>query len=57
VTLGEGWTAGEKKAFYKANADELRQRSGFRPEDDIVSLIVVQRETGSLGLRIVQFAS
>ena len=30
VTLSEGRTADQKKAFYKAIADGLRQRIGFR---------------------------
>jgi 4-oxalocrotonate tautomerase len=56
VTLSEGRTVDQKKAFYKAIADGLRQRIGLRPEDVFVSLIEVKRENWSLGLGVAQFA-
>jgi phenylpyruvate tautomerase PptA (4-oxalocrotonate tautomerase family) len=56
VTLSEGRTADQKKAFYKAIANGLRQRIGFRAEDVFVNLIEVKRENWSLGLGIAQFA-
>ena len=55
VTLSEGRSADQKKAFYKAIADGLRQR-GFRAEDVFVNLVEVKRENWSLGLGIAQFA-
>jgi 4-oxalocrotonate tautomerase len=56
VMLRERRTANQNRAFYKAIADGLRQRIGFRAEDVFLSLIEVKRENWSLGHGIAQFA-
>ena len=56
MTLSEGRTSEQKKAFYKAIADGSRQQIGVCPEDVFVNLTEVKRENWSLGLGIAQFA-
>jgi 4-oxalocrotonate tautomerase len=56
VTLADGRTVEQKKAFYKAVADGLNQRIGLRKEDVFINLVEVKRENWSLGNGIAQFA-
>lgn len=54
VTLSEGRTADQKKAFYKAIVDGLRQRIGHRAEDVFVNLIEVKRRLPDPSITINQ---
>lgn len=49
VTLNEGRTTDQKRAFYKAVADGLHSQLGLRREDVIINLIEVSRENWSFG--------
>jgi 4-oxalocrotonate tautomerase len=56
VTLNEGRTLEQKRAFYKAVADGLNQRIGLRREDVILSLVEVKKENWSFGNGEAQYA-
>ncbi len=56
VTLGDGRTTEQKKAFYKAVADGLNSRIGLRREDVFINLVEVKLENWSLGNGVGQFA-
>ncbi|MBZ5728278.1 MAG: tautomerase family protein [Acidobacteriia bacterium] len=49
VTLNEGRTIEQKRAFYKAIADGLQQRLNMRREDVLVNLVEVRKENWSFG--------
>jgi 4-oxalocrotonate tautomerase len=49
VTLSDGRTIEQKKAFYKAVADGLQQRVAMRREDVFVNLVEVRKENWSFG--------
>jgi 4-oxalocrotonate tautomerase len=56
VTLNEGRTLDQKKAFYKGVADGLHERLGMRREDVMISLVEVKKENWSFGNGIAQYA-
>jgi phenylpyruvate tautomerase PptA (4-oxalocrotonate tautomerase family) len=56
VTLNEGRTLEQKRAFYKAVADGLHQRIGLRREDVILNLVEVKKENWSFGNGVAQYA-
>jgi phenylpyruvate tautomerase PptA (4-oxalocrotonate tautomerase family) len=56
VTLNEGRTLDQKKAFYKAIADGLNQRADIRREDIVISLVEVKKENWSFGNGVAQYA-
>ena len=56
LTLNAGRTVEQKKAFYRAVADTLHARLGFRLEDVFISLVEVQKENWSFGNGIAQYA-
>jgi 4-oxalocrotonate tautomerase len=56
LTLNVGRSVEQKKAFYKAVADDLHVRLGLRPEDVLINLIDVQKENWSFGLGVAQYA-
>ena len=56
VTLSSGRTVEMKQAFYKAVADGLHERIGFRREDVFISLVEVKKENWSFGNGIAQYA-
>jgi 4-oxalocrotonate tautomerase len=56
VTLNDGRTVEQKKAFYKAVADGLQQRVAMRSEDVFVNLVEVRKENWSFGNGEAQYA-
>jgi 4-oxalocrotonate tautomerase len=57
VTLNEGRTVEQKRAFYKAVADGLHQRLDVRPQDVFINLVEVKKENWSFGNGEAQYAS
>jgi 4-oxalocrotonate tautomerase len=49
ITLNEGRTTDQKRAFYKAVADDLHTQLGLRREDIVINLIEVKKENWSFG--------
>ena len=49
ITLNEGRTTDQKRAFYKAIADGLHARLGLRREDVFINLVEVKKENWSFG--------
>jgi phenylpyruvate tautomerase PptA (4-oxalocrotonate tautomerase family) len=56
VTLSDGRTVEQKKAFYKAVADGLQQRVAMRREDVFINLVEVRKENWSFGNGEAQYA-
>jgi 4-oxalocrotonate tautomerase len=56
LTLNEGRTVEQKRAFYKAVADGLHERAGMRREDVLISLVEVRKENWSFGNGEAQYA-
>jgi phenylpyruvate tautomerase PptA (4-oxalocrotonate tautomerase family) len=56
VTWNAGRTIEVKKAFYKAIADGIHERTGLRREDVWISLVDVKREDWSFGNGEMQYA-
>lgn len=56
LTLNEGRTLDQKRAFYKAVADGLHQRLGLRREDVFINLVEVRKENWSFGNGEAQYA-
>jgi 4-oxalocrotonate tautomerase len=56
VTMNEGRTVEQKKAFFKHVADGLQQRLGLRHEDVLINLVEVRKENWSFGNGIAQYA-
>jgi 4-oxalocrotonate tautomerase len=56
ITLGEGRTVDQKKAFYKRLAERLHSELQIRIEDVFVNLIEVKKENWSYGNGIAQYA-
>ena len=56
VTLNEGRTLEQKKAFYKAIADGLYERLHLRREDVLISLVEVSKENWSFGNGEAQYS-
>jgi 4-oxalocrotonate tautomerase len=57
VTLNDGRTVDQKRAFYKAVADGLHERVGLRREDVFINLVEVKKENWSFGNGEAQYAS
>lgn len=57
VTLSEGRTVDQKKAFYKAIADGLHGRLQIRREDVFISLVEVRKEDWSFGNGEAQYVT
>ena len=49
LTLNEGRTLDQKRAFYKAVATGLQQRLNLRPQDVLINLVEVKKENWSFG--------
>jgi 4-oxalocrotonate tautomerase len=49
LTLAEGRTVAQKRAFYRRVADDLHKRLGVRREDVFFSLVGTSREDWSFG--------
>jgi len=56
ITWNAGRTIEVKKAFYRAVADGIHERTGLRKEDIFINLVEVQRENWSFGNGDMQFA-
>jgi 4-oxalocrotonate tautomerase len=56
LTLNEGRTVDQKRAFYKAVALGLHQRLNIRLEDVLINLVEVGKENWSFGLGVAQYA-
>lgn len=56
ITLNEGRTLDQKRAFYKAIADGLASRLALRREDVLISLVEVRKENWSFGNGEAQYA-
>ena len=56
LTLNDGRTVDQKRAFYKAVADGLHERAGMRREDVLISLVEVRKENWSFGNGEAQYA-
>jgi len=56
VTLNEGRTLEQKKAFYRAVADRLHAELGVRREDVLINLVEVRKENWSFGNGEAQYA-
>jgi 4-oxalocrotonate tautomerase len=56
ITLNEGRTVEQKRAFYKAIADGLHARLRIRREDVFINLIEVKKENWSFGNGEAQYA-
>jgi phenylpyruvate tautomerase PptA (4-oxalocrotonate tautomerase family) len=56
LTLNEGRTLDQKRAFYKAVADGLHERLGLRREDVFINLVEVKKENWSFGNGEAQYA-
>ena len=56
VTMNEGRTVEQMKAFFKNVADGLHQRLGLRREDVLINLVEVRKENWSFGNGIAQYA-
>jgi phenylpyruvate tautomerase PptA (4-oxalocrotonate tautomerase family) len=57
LTLNEGRTVDQKRAFYNAVATGLHQRLNLRPQDVFISLVEVKKENWSFGNGEAQYAS
>jgi 4-oxalocrotonate tautomerase len=56
VTLNDGRTVYQKRAFYRAIADGLHQRLELRREDVFINLVEVRKENWSFGNGEAQYA-
>ena len=56
ITMSAGRTLEQKRALYKAIAQNLAARPGVRPEDVFVNLVEVAKENWSFGNGIAQYA-
>jgi 4-oxalocrotonate tautomerase len=56
LTLNEGRTVDQKRAFYKAVAMGLYQHLDLRPQDVFISLVEVKKENWSFGNGEAQYA-
>jgi 4-oxalocrotonate tautomerase len=56
VTLNDGRTVEQKKAFFKAVADGLHERLALRREDVLINLVEVRKENWSFGNGEAQYA-
>jgi phenylpyruvate tautomerase PptA (4-oxalocrotonate tautomerase family) len=56
LTLNEGRTVDQKRAFYKAVATGLHQHLNLRPQDVFISLVEVKKENWSFGNGEAQYA-
>jgi phenylpyruvate tautomerase PptA (4-oxalocrotonate tautomerase family) len=56
LTLNDGRTVDQKRAFYKAVADGLHERAGMRRQDVLISLVEVRKENWSFGNGEAQYA-
>jgi 4-oxalocrotonate tautomerase len=56
ITLNQGRSLEQKRAFYKMVADELHERIALRREDVVIGLVEVSKENWSFGNGEAQYA-
>jgi 4-oxalocrotonate tautomerase len=56
LTLNEGRSVDQKRAFYKAVATGLHQQLNLRPQDVFINLVEVKKENRSFGNGEAQYA-
>jgi phenylpyruvate tautomerase PptA (4-oxalocrotonate tautomerase family) len=56
LTMNEGRSVEQKKAFFKAVVDGLHDRAKTRREDVFINLVEVKKENWSFGNGIAQYA-
>jgi phenylpyruvate tautomerase PptA (4-oxalocrotonate tautomerase family) len=56
VTLNEGRSVEQKRAFYRSIVDGLQRRLNVRREDVVINLVEVKRENWSFGNGEAQYA-
>lgn len=56
ITLNEGRTLEQKKAFYRAIAGGLQREIALRPQDVFINLVEVKKENWSFGNGEAQYA-
>ena len=56
ITLSDGRTLEQKRAFYKAIVDGLHERLALRREDVFINLVEVRKENWSFGNGEAQYA-
>jgi 4-oxalocrotonate tautomerase len=56
ITMSEGRTVEQKRAFFKAIADGLHERLRMRREDVFINLVEVRKENWSFGNGLAQYA-
>ena len=56
ITWSEGRTVEQKKALYRAIADNLANKPDIRPEDVFINLVEVKKENWSFGNGVAQYA-
>jgi len=57
ITLSDGRTVEQKRAFYQAIVEGLHERLGLRREDVFINLIEVRKENWSFGNGVAQYAT
>lgn len=57
VTLSQGRTVEQKKAFYKRVAEDLRRELKIDPQDVFINLVEVSKENWSFGNGEAQYVS
>jgi phenylpyruvate tautomerase PptA (4-oxalocrotonate tautomerase family) len=57
ITLNEGRTLEQKKAFFRAIADGLQREIQLRPQDVFINLVEVKKENWSFGNGEAQYAN
>jgi 4-oxalocrotonate tautomerase len=56
ITLNQGRTVDQKKAFYRRVANDLVRDAGFDAQDVFINLVEVARENWSFGNGVAQYA-
>lgn len=57
ITLSDGRTVEQKRAFYQAIVEGLHQRLGLRREDVFINLIEIRKENWSFGNGVAHYAT
>jgi phenylpyruvate tautomerase PptA (4-oxalocrotonate tautomerase family) len=56
ITLNQGRTVAQKRAFYRRIADDLQRQLGLDPQDVVIHLVEVAKENWSFGNGEAQYA-
>jgi 4-oxalocrotonate tautomerase family enzyme len=57
ITLNQGRTVEQKRAFYRRIADDLSRELGLDPQDVVINLLEVAKENWSFGNGEAQYAA